>query len=121
MNRPSGTVTAATAAKNSAIWSQPLTVMSELLRTQHRVNEIREQEQRNHEAGDRFERHGRPLTAAAGSPPRRGRRPRRTQQIRPGKLHQPSLSPCCRHCQDGTSPFTLAGGASVPREKFLKK
>src|SRR5437899_503200 len=57
MNRPSGRVTANTTAMNNRIWTQPLPVMSELLRPEHRVREVHEQPDRHNQSNRVVERH----------------------------------------------------------------
>src|SRR5579864_1937130 len=43
MKIPSGLVSASTTRRNTAIWNQPLAVISELLRPQHGVGQINQQ------------------------------------------------------------------------------
>src|SRR6516162_5832661 len=57
IKRPSGRVTARTAARKARIWSQPLKVMSELFRPQQRVRQVHEQADRHCQTDDVVERH----------------------------------------------------------------
>ena len=64
---PSGFVSASTSAEKSAIWSQPLAVISEALRSQERVHEIREHAHRDQRGDRRLDRHA-SSAGASGAP-----------------------------------------------------
>src|SRR6267142_6938655 len=57
MKTPSGLVTAKISARKSRIWSHPLTVMSEFLRTQQRVKQVHSREDADHEHDGGFQTH----------------------------------------------------------------